>query len=251
MRSDDLVPLLKPDGGKPVGFRQGVIVSWNPDTAANTVLVGGSLMTNLPILNTSEASLLAEGDVVGILTSGPTWAIMGRFTIPGTPEAVSSIQSITNRIQAAADPSSGSRDSTSWGDLTGTSVGPSVTVRIGSSGRALVLWSCELGMVLDSAGSVIKYEYRNTPHVGFEISGATTRSAADGHALNFNLEHPGPGFTGAALTSFWAQCAMVHLSTGLNAGDNTFTLKYRHDSLNPSASVASFFNAREIAVFAL
>jgi hypothetical protein len=213
------------------------------------VLVGGELMTNLPLQVSTEVQLLAEGDVVTILTSGNTWAILGRIVYPGTPEAVSAIQSITNRIQAAEDIGNGTRNSTTYGDLTGTSVGPSVTIRIGSSGRALVFWSCEIGQVTN--GGPVQYSYRITPHVGIQVSGANTVAANDWNALNFNVEHPGPGFAGEALTSFWGQTGTLHLFTGLTAGDTTFTMKYRHDTINPSAGATSNFNAREIAVFAL
>jgi hypothetical protein len=103
MRSDDLTPLLSGKHTVGTGFRQGVIITWNPDTAENTVSVAGSVLTNLPILNTSEASLLDTGDVVAVITMGSSFAILGRLVIPGTPQAVTSIQSITNRIQAAED----------------------------------------------------------------------------------------------------------------------------------------------------
>lgn len=250
MRSDDLVPLLAPDRGKPVGFRQGVIVTWDPDDGSNTVLVGGTVVEDLPMFNTSEASLLAPGDVVGLITFGQSWAIMGRFVYPGTPEAVTAFRSVTNRIQAAEDVTNGTRNSTSWGDLTGTSAGPAVTVRIGTSGRALVFWSAEIGQIT-VGGGIIQYSYRITPHVGIEVSGANTIAPNDANALNFNLEHPGPGFAGEALTSFWGQTGTLHLFTGLTAGLTTFTMKYRHDTINPSAGATSNFQAREIAVFAL
>jgi hypothetical protein len=242
MRSDDLVPLLKPAPGPAVGFRQGVIVSWNPDTAENTVVVGGSILENLPILNTSEASLLAPGDVVGVLTVGATWAILGRFTYPGTPEAVSSIQSITSRIKTAEDATTGTRDSTSWGDLTGTDVGPSVTIRIGSSGRALVLWGAEIGQ---TAG----FQYKTTPHVGIEVSGATSIPPNEWQSLNLVLETPTAAFVGTATSRIWMQASTQHTFTGLNPGDTTFTLKYRHDLQDPAGALN--FSAREIAVFAL
>lgn len=243
-RSSDLVPFLTapPPSGKGVTFRQGVVISWDPDSAANVVQVGDSLLTNLPILNTSEASLLVPGDVVGILVSGSTWAIMGRFTYPGTPEAVSSIQSITSRIKASSDGSQGSRNSTSYGDLTGSGVGPAVTIRIGSSGRALVFWAAEIGQTAN-------YNELNTPHVGVEVSGASSVAPDNANALNVNLRHPATGFLGEALSSFWIQCATFHLFTGLTPGDNTFTLKYRHDTMLPAGAVN--FEAREIAVFAL
>lgn len=247
MRSDDLVPFL---GGEPpqgMGFRQGVIVSWDPDTAANTVLVGGALMTNLPILNTSEASLLKANDVVGVATFGSTWAIMGRFVFPGTPEAVSSIQSITNRFQSAEDSSNGSRNSTAWGDLTGVAVGPSVTIRIGSSGRAVVVWGAEIGQTVNAAGSATKWVDKVTPHVGVQLSGANTVAPDVFHAFNYNLEYS----TAATASNSWFQASTLHTFTGLNPGDTTFTLKYRHDGVLPATDVTVNFNAREILVIAL
>jgi hypothetical protein len=225
-----------------VTFRQGVIMSWNPDTAENVVMVGDTLLSNLPILNTSEASILSAGAVVGILVSGSTWAIMGRYTIPGTPEAVSSIQSITNRIKAAANNQGGSRNSTSWGDLTGTEVGPSVTIRVGASGRVLVFWGAEIGQTG-------LYQIKDNPHVGVELSGANSIGAADGVALNYHFEFPPVGFAGTAQLNSWIQFGTFHLFENLTAGDTTFTLKYRHDTIDPAGAIN--INNREIAVFAL
>lgn len=241
MRSDDLVPLVSPDRGQPsgppVGFRQGVIITWNSETAENTVLVAGAVMENLPILNTSEAALLVAGDVVGILTAGPTWAIMGRFTYPGTPEAVSSIKAITNRIVASADPFSGSRNSTTYGDLTGVDPGPAVTATIGPSGRALVLWSAEIGQT--------GLTHEINPHVGVAVSGATTRAADAEAALNVEFRDA----TGGQTSEFqaWFQMGTFHLFEDLNPGETTFTMKYRHDGMASSVN----FSAREIAVFVL
>jgi len=242
--TSDLVPLFTaPEGnGKGVTFRQGVIVSWDSQTAENIVNVGGSLLVNLPVLNTSEAAILTEGDVVGILVSGSTWGILGRFTIPGSDQAVTSIRAITDRIQAASDISGGSTTSTAFTDLTGSGVGPSVTMKIGASGRALAFWSAEIGQTVD-------YMELNTPHVSVAVSGATTVAATADNALNFNLRHPATGFLGEALSSFWIQSAVFHLFTGLNPGDNTFTMKYKNDTEIPSEAVN--FQAREIAVFAL
>jgi hypothetical protein len=251
-RSSDLVPYLsKPNGkGEPIGFRQGEVVAWDQETAVNVIRVGVELFENLPCLNTSEASLLVPGDVVGIMTAGSTWAVMGRLIIPGSPEAASSIRSITSRIQAAEDPFAGTRNSTSWGDLTGVGAGPSVTVRIGSSGRALCFWSCELGQSLSSAsGGVLTWQTKNTPHVGVQVSGASTVAPDDLNALNVNLEHPSPGSANAAQSLLWVQASVFHLFTGLTPGLTTFTMKYRHDGMTPAAHSA--FGAREIAVFAL
>jgi hypothetical protein len=249
VRSDDLVPLLAArNNGAGVGFRQGTVVAWDQDTAENVILVGDSLIENLPVLNTSEASLLIPGDVVMLLTAGASWAVMGRVIIPGSPEAASSIRSITNRIQAAELPGAGYRTSTSYGDLTDAAVGPTVSIRIGSSGRALCFWSAELGQALNGSG-VVQYQTRNTPHASVEVGGASTIAPSDFNALNINVEHPGPGFAGEALTSFWMQSSVFHLFSGLTPGLTTFTMKYRTDTMVPANR--SYFQAREIAVFAL
>lgn len=255
MRSDDLSTLFTPQGqsgsgGNGVTFRQGVVVTWDQDTAENSVNVGGSLLVNLPCLNTSEASLIEAGDVVGILVAGATWAIMGRFVIPGTPEAATSIQSITNRIKASSDPFGGTRNSTSWGDLANVASGPEVTIRVGASGRVLCFWSCEMGQTLTTAsGGSLVWMTRNTPHVGVQLSGANTQTPDDSRALNANLEFPAVGQANAAQALFWMQSSMMHLFDNLTPGDTTFTLKYKHDGLTPAAF--SSFEAREIAVFAL
>ena len=248
-RSSDLAPLIVQSSGKGLAYRQGTVVTWDQDTAENTVLVGGSLLTNLPVLNSTEANLLAPGDVVGIIVSGASWAIIGRLIIPGTPEAATAIRSITNRIVAAQDVTNGTRTSNTYGDLSGSGVGPEVEIRIGTSGRALAFWSCEMGQITN--GGPVQYSYRITPHVSVELSGANTEAASDWNALNYNIEHPGPGFVGEALTSFWAQNGTLHLFEGLDPGLTTFTMKYRSDGINPSSGAVAHFSAREIAVFAL
>src|SRR5688500_10078081 len=103
MLTDDLVAALAPppaSGGAAVGYRQGVIRSYDQTTGANTVEVGGALLTNLSLLNTSEALLLTPGAVVGVLTAGPAWFILGRVTVPCTPEALSALSMISSRIVA-------------------------------------------------------------------------------------------------------------------------------------------------------
>lgn len=81
-RSDDLAPLLIPGAGPVLGFRQGVVVAWDPVTFANQVRVGGTVLDDLPLLSSADAALIVPGDVVSILTLGPTWGILGRFVQP-------------------------------------------------------------------------------------------------------------------------------------------------------------------------
>lgn len=248
-RSNDLIPYLSGGGSPSNNWRQGKIISWNPDTGENLVDVGGAVLENLPFLNSTEASLFSVGDVVVLRTWGASFAIDGRIFYPGTAGAVSGFQAVTGRVQAVSDPSSGTRNSTTFGDLTGSAVGPAVTVRIGTSGKAWVSWSAEMGQILNAGN--IQIAYRNTPHVGIAISGANTVAADDLIALNFNLEYPGAGQTGTAESIFWFQGAMTYVYTGLTPGLTTFTMKYKHDTLTPSTGNSSAFGARSLIVFPL
>lgn len=248
MRSNNLVPYL---GGGSSGNskRQGIIVSWNPDTGENVVDVGGALLQDLPFYNSTEASLMSAGDVVVVETFGASFAITGRIFYPNTAEANSAFQAVTSRVQGASNSGTGTRNSNTWGDLTGTGTGPSVTARIGTSGRAWVSWSAEMGQVLN--GALIQYMYRSTPHVGIQISGASSVSPSDVIALNYHFENPVAPTAGTAQSLFWIQSAMTYVYEGLNPGLTTFTMKYKHDTINPAGANAMAFGARSLIVFPL
>jgi hypothetical protein len=240
MRSDDLVPLLAPAPGPALGFRQGVIVTWDQASAENTVSVGGSLLTNVPILNTSEAAILQAGDVVGILTSGATWGILGRFTIPGTPEAVSSLSALRT---ASADVSAiETYSSSSFGDL--ATAGPEVEITVGASGRVLVTLSATMeyealrGSGLNSAGAMMS----------FQMSGANTLIPFSSRAVRGRIEYNTgqvPTFD-TDLTGV-LDASKVVLLDDLNPGLTTFTAKY---AIYGAAAPVSFGN-RVITVQAI
>lgn len=237
MRSDDLVPVLADPRSTALGFRQGVIVSWDPNTAANQVLVGTSLMTNLPILNTSEAAILAAGDVVGILTAGKTWGILGRFTIPETPEAVTSLSSL--RTASADVLTVETATVASYTDL--TTVGPAVTISVGPSGRVLVIASAEM-RVQAPKGSVIN---TGGAGMGYAATGANTFAALDRYATIAEIAYDStPTFTSDLLLR--TAMSRATLRTGLTPGSTTFTAKY-----NKMASGTTTFSNRNITVMAL
>lgn len=243
--SDDLTPLLAQQPAPTVGLRSGIVREWNPVTAENVIEVDGVRVENIGIFNTNEALLLQPGDVVKILTSGTgasSWGILGRFTLPGTPEAASALKMVSSRIVAARDDTMGTRNDAAYGDLTGSGVGPAVTATISSSGKALVFWSADVGAVA--------WRRIWTGGVSVAVSGATTRAADGAFSMGPFLEHPASGSPGAALTSGGIQCAMMHVFTGLTAGLNTFTLKYRHAAASVGEGPVEF-QQREIAVFAL
>jgi hypothetical protein len=88
---DDLVPLFAPDPSAPppLNFRQGRVVAWNPDTGENTIDVGGAQLEDVSVLNTGEAIALKVGHIVGLVTWGSSWFIIGRITVPGSPDFAS------------------------------------------------------------------------------------------------------------------------------------------------------------------
>jgi hypothetical protein len=81
-RGHDLTPLFVPSPAAGVGYRQGVLLSWNSSTFVNAVDVDGIVHTDLSVLNTAG---LAAGQVVAILTVGTaakSWVILGRLITP-------------------------------------------------------------------------------------------------------------------------------------------------------------------------
>ena len=86
-RSDDLASIfasVKTDDD--IGFRQGVVVSWDEGTGTNAVNVNGTVLNNLPCLNLGEFVILQPGDVVGLLRVKNTYFILGRIILPAGPD---------------------------------------------------------------------------------------------------------------------------------------------------------------------
>ncbi|MFC3504797.1 hypothetical protein ACFOOK_28050 [Micromonospora krabiensis] len=239
---DDLAPLFAAEPGPSVGYRQGVIRQWNPVTAENVVEVDGTLITNVSILNTNEALQLQPGDVVGILTTGGaarSWAILGRLTIPGTDAAASALRVVSSRITAAVNNAQGTLTvpTPSYTDLAGGGgVGPSVTVDISGSGKALVMFGVETAWgapVTEGLGA----------YASVAVSGATSIAANASWGVGHDVNPVNEAHTFTA--------SKFHLFTGLNAGANTFTMKYRVYTATGTGTPTVWFREREIAVFAL
>ncbi len=242
-RSNDLVPLLgsPAPGPRSASARQGVIVAWNRETAENLVLVGGVVAQNLPILNTSEAAILALGDVVVLLSIGNTWGILGRFTKPGTPEAVSALSSLRTASQNVLlqDTFTG----TTYVDAT-TNPGPEVTIAVGPSGRLLVFLS---SLIFSQTTAVSGGNQQPGGRMSFRLSGANTLAASTVRALRV--------YSTMLVSSSAAQLEAAIGATravmleGLNPGLTTITAQYSREtsSTNPSAS----FYDRNITAMAL
>jgi len=72
------------DKQPPLDFHQGLVQTWDQDTGANVVIVAGSEVVNLPVLNSSDIVIINPGDTVGILKYRNTYFILGRIVLPGS-----------------------------------------------------------------------------------------------------------------------------------------------------------------------
>jgi hypothetical protein len=245
LRSNDMLKILKPDpaaSGRNVAWRKGVIVTWNRDTAENTVLINGVLVENVPILNTSEAAILAAGDVVGLISFGSTWGILGRFTIPGSPEAVTALSS----LRIASDTITGidTITSTTYTDAT-TNPGPVMNIVVGPSGRLLVLVSANLeSNATGTAGNTYKVDAA----MSFKMTGANTAAASTLRALTLLGDVT---ITSSASTFLLAGAlTKAVLVSGLNPGLTTLTAQYRKGTAATPTS-ARFFDRNLTAMATL
>lgn len=247
MTDDNLDDLFAPAPAKPsldMRYRQGRIVTFNPTTLENTVDVGGTVLTNLPILGVGEATLLAAGSNVGIAAiqsdkGAATWAILGRMVTPNTADAFNAISLLSSSITTAAVETQETTSTNSYVDL--TTPGPSVTVNIRQTGRILLVLTCQIQWIdadpADGRGG----------EVTVEMSGANTMTTATAEGpirlTNFNGSNAGTSMT---LQGTYTQAVVV---SGLNPGSTTITMKYK---ARPSGEASGVdFGRRAITVFAL
>lgn len=142
--------------------------------------------------------------VFGEQPSAAKWNILGTNDAAfndgsGIPTANSSSATISTSQTLA---------SSSYTDL--ATVGPSVTVTIGSSGKAIIIISAH-GTNDTSGGSF---------QVGVDISGANSVAATSTKALIVRNSSGAPDST----------ASFAYLHTGLSAGSTTFKLKYANSA---------------------
>jgi hypothetical protein len=143
-----------------------------------------------------------------------------KATAAGSYFAGAGVNSIVERRPVtAADLTTGTTTSTTYTNLTGSSVGPAVTCETGPN--ALVI--LRAGIMNSGVGSA---------RMAYDISGAHTQAAADNRGIHvFGLADLNIGASDATLM------------TTLTPGVNTFTAKYR------VSSGTGTFAARRIIVF--
>jgi len=245
--SDDLVPLFGDPPEQPsqdVRFRQGVILAFNQVTLQNTVLVGGTPLSDLPLLGVGEATLLVPGAVVGLLlVGGPakTMFILGRAVNPNTADATSAVSLLNSQIFSDFILTGESTTSTTYTDL--ATVGPRVTVPVGPSGRILVIASAQIQNFSFTGSASLFGGYYD-----LEFTGANTRSPV-------TVNDPLVGVKYFQLTTVGNNTWFGRDSTtaqaifsGLNAGTTTITMKY---AMQPGASADADFHRRALTVIKL
>lgn len=145
------------------------------------------------ILGTNDASF---NDGTGIGTNAITTTKIANAQITASKLATGA--SVAN--VATDQPTT----STSYTDL--ATSGPAVTVTIGANLMALVIVSCDV----NNNGQFNSY-------MGFAVSGASTVAATDDNCLKY----------GSWVANAAHEGSYAILKTGLTAGSNTFTAKYR------------------------
>lgn len=250
MRSDDLAQLFTQDVGgvaQPIGYRQGLIIAWDPVTLQNTVRVGGEELHNLPIRGIADAQFYAVGMIVGIEVFGRTMAISTPYVTPGTQQATDILLRLASRIKTATTTGFQTTNSATFADIPGGTVGPIVeNVLIGPSGRCLVLLTAHVqeGSIDIIRGGVMAYD----------IEGATTSTVTGSspatHINSLRIGHTDDGDVdgGTSSNNLNMQSTAVHERSGLNPGLHTFTAKYL--VAGGGADQVTFGN-RTITVFSL
>ena len=192
------------------------------DGASAIRTLGSSVDTTTKNLNpqTTTGALAyrsATANVNTALPIGTTGQVLS--VVGGVPAWASASASPTT---AAATVATGqTTTSTSYTDL--ATVGPAATITTGT--KALVFIT----------SNIDNQSNNGQGHIGFAVSGATTVAAADTQALHY--------YSSGAIA---LQYGAAYYISGLTAGSNTFTLKYR--SGNGSTQ---YFANRQITVMDL
>lgn len=237
MTDNDLTPLFtgrSKGPALPMNYRQGTIIEWNPVNLKSKVLIGQTVFEDLPVLGVSEAASFRPGARVGVAAVENTWAIIGRFVIPNTTDAFDAITQLSSRTKTAIIDVQQSTSSTTFTDL--ATVGPTVTVDISASGRALMILSAKGGW------SVVAADVASGARMSAALSGTNTLAASTTWAAWTFNQYGSTNFSvvDATITS-------AYVFEGLNSGATTFTAKYRSDT----TGVTVDFNRRTIVVIAL
>lgn len=86
-RADDLAAVfagLADNGPAAVGFRQALVVAFNQGTGEGVYNLAGAILTNLPLVSSSESLEIQAGDSVVLMRLGSSFAVLGRVVTPNS-----------------------------------------------------------------------------------------------------------------------------------------------------------------------
>lgn len=82
--ADDLTGIftqLANTTGGDLGFRAGRVTAWDPVTGANTIVVAGTALSNVPFLSSVGSFVVDVGDVVGLLKVKSQFFVLGVISV--------------------------------------------------------------------------------------------------------------------------------------------------------------------------
>ena len=207
MRSDDISQDMmprEPAGQRDIGLRLGTILAWDNLTGANTVDIEGQQFQDLKAIQGGIGIRYTPGDVVVIMKKQTTFFIFGRVASVGGA-AGAAVVSDTNNLVYNTGSSGGS-----FANFPDN--GPVVTTYIGSSRRALLIWSADCSVSQSKA------------EIGWAVSGASTMASGSFAATTAQLaEQTTATVVAATVTGSY----VMGSGAGLKTGVNTFTMQYR------------------------
>lgn len=197
-----------------VKYRQGTIIEFDQATFENQVLVGTTVMENIPVLGLADAVAYVPGAKVGIQVVDSSWGITGRYVVPGTHDAEAAASLLSSLTRSQTVDAQQSLTTTSFTDL--ATVGPTVDVSVGPSGRILAIWTSKIGW------SVVAASPACGGAMSVELSGANILAASDNWRAAHFSQKGGVTFDSGHGT-FTEQKVFENLAPGLT----TLTAKYR------------------------
>lgn len=84
-----------------LSFHQGVVIAWNNTTGENTVVISGSSINDLAMLNIGDTTNIIVGDTVAVIRYRNSYFIIGRVIVPNTDGFASSAfayETTSNRV---------------------------------------------------------------------------------------------------------------------------------------------------------
>ncbi|WP_290055668.1 hypothetical protein [Amycolatopsis solani] len=212
----------KPTGGADLNHYQGEVISWDESSGLNAVLVNGAPISNMRVLQSGIGVTYQPGDAVMVEKRMSQWYILGKVAAPGAGAA--------NQIASALVAAAQSTASTSYTDL--ATVGPAVTVYIGSSARCLVTVSATISSLANAQTATQQWIGGNA---SFAVSGASAISPSS----DFYVGGENWYATQTVPVGFYlggSRTTLLTAARGLVPGFNTFTMKYAALSANPGAT---------------